>query len=449
MMKNKYLLSFPVLFLTACSLVPDYQRPTVEIPSKWHDSELAAQKTSVDSQWWKVFGSQELNKLMREALVYNNDIGAAKQRVEQARAQAKIVGAGLFPSVGLQGDFANMHDNSGDSQKIDIHPSISYEVDLWRANQAKSDAGSARLLSQVFARDALKLVVMSNVGQAYFNLLAATERRRIAREFMDNVAKVLLIIEAQHRVGAVSALDVAQQQTELANAKANLDLTIQQYTLAENALSILLGHAPQQQLFDAQHFFDVTLPAIHAQQPVNLLERRPDIKQIEMQLMASNIDIGVAKAAFYPKLQLNLDTILASPQPLGIALNIASSLTQPLFQGGRLEGNLENSQAVNAELVEIYRKTILTAFKEVEDAAAIHSNSTRRLSALTDAVAKAKFAYELSVERYRLGAIDYQTLLTTQRTLLTAENSQTQARLDVLVSVIQIYQAFGGGILIF
>lgn len=449
MMKNKYALSFSVLFLTACSLVPDYQRPNVEIPTQWHDAELqTSQKTRVDSQWWKAFGSQELNKLMREALVSNNDIGAAKQRVEQARAQAKMASSGLFPSVNVEGSFANTHNNSGDTQKIGIQPSISYEVDLWQANRAKSDAGSARLLSQVFARDALQLVVMSNVGQAYFNLLATNERKRIAQEFLENVTKVLAIIEAKQRAGAVSALDVAQQQTELATAKANLDLLTQQCTLAENALSILLGHAPQQQLFDTQHFFDVNLPRIQTQQPVNLLDRRPDIKQAEMQLIASNIDIGVAKAAFYPKLQVNLDTILAAPQPLGIALNIASSLTQPLFQGGRLEGNLENSQAVNAELVEIYKKTILTAFKEVEDAAAIHSNSTRRLSALTQAVEKAKSAYELSLERYRLGAIDYQTLLTTQRTLLTAENSQVQARLDVLVSMVQIYQAFGGGIFI-
>ncbi|MGR9014824.1 MAG: TolC family protein [Gammaproteobacteria bacterium] len=128
-----------------------------------------------------------------------------------------------------------------------------------------------------------------------------------------------------------------------------------------------------------------------------------------------------------------------------MALAIASNLTQPLFQGGRLEGGLENAQARNAELAETYRKTILTAFKEVEDAAAVRSNSTRRLQALADAVDKAGQAYQLSLERYRLGLIDYQTLLTTQRSLLTAESSQVQARQDVLVAMVLLYQALGGG----
>jgi outer membrane protein TolC len=164
-----------------------------------------------------------------------------------------------------------------------------------------------------------------------------------------------------------------------------------------------------------------------------------------MELIAANADIGVARAAFYPKLQLNLDALLASPQPAGAALAMAAALTQPLFQGGRLEGGLENAKTRNAELAETYRKTVLTAFKEVEDAASVRSNSARRLQALTDAVEKSRQAYQLSVDRYRLGAIDYQTLLTTQRSLLTAENSQVQARQDVLAAMVQLYQALGGG----
>ncbi len=444
-MKNKLSITSALLLLTACNLVPDFQRPTVETPAQWHDASLTQQKSAVDPQWWRAFGSAQLNHLITESLLYNNDLAAARQRVEQARAQAKIAGANLWPSVGLQGDFTNTHNNSGDSQKESGQFTVAYEVDLWGANRARRDAGSARLLSSVFTRDALQLVVMSNVGQAYFNLLALAESKRIATEFLENVANVLAIVEARYQAGAVSALDVAQQQTELATARASLDLAIQQYTLAENALAILLGHPAQSVSFNAERFFDMLLPAVNAQQPANLLERRPDVRQAEMELIAANADIGVARAAFYPKLQLNLDAILASPQPAGLALAVASSVTQPLFQGGRLEGGLENAQARNAELVETYRKTILTAFKEVEDAAAVRSNSTRRLQALADAVDKARQAYQLSLDRYRLGLIDYQTLLSTQRSLLTAENSQVQARQAVLVALVQLYQALGGG----
>ncbi|WP_432740601.1 efflux transporter outer membrane subunit [Methylobacter sp. G7] len=444
-MKSKLSIIPVLLFLAACNLVPNFQRPDVETPAQWHDASLTQQKSAVDPQWWRTFGSAELNHLITESLLYNNDLAAARQRVEQARAQAKIAGASLWPSIGLQGDFIDTRNNGGDSQKGTGQFTVAYEVDLWGANRARRDAGSARLLSSVFTRDALQLVVMSNVGQAYFNLLALAERKRIATEFLENVADVLAIVEARHQAGAVSALDVAQQKTELATARASLDLAIQQYTLAENALAILLGHPPQTVAFNAERFSDMLLPTVNALQPASLLERRPDVRQIEMELIAANADIGVARAAFYPKLQLNLDAVLASPQPTGVALAMASSLAQPLFQGGRLEAGLENAEARNAELVETYRKTILTAFKEVEDAAAIRSNSARRLQALADALDMARLAYQLSLDRYRLGAIDYQTLLSTQRSLLNTENSQVQARQDVLVAMVQLYQALGGG----
>ncbi|MGZ4990049.1 MAG: efflux transporter outer membrane subunit [Methylobacter sp.] len=444
-MKNKVSIISLTLSLTACNLVPDFHRPNVETPAQWHDASLSRQKSTVDPHWWQAFGSAELNRLITEALIYNNDLAAAKQRVEQARAQAKIAGANLWPTVGLQGDVTDTRNKIGDSQKETGQFTVAYEVDLWGANRARRDSGSALLLSEVFACDALQLVVMSNVGQAYFNLLALAERKRIATEFLDNVSNVLAIVEARHQAGAVSTLDVMQQKTELATARANLDLLTQQYTLAENALTILMGHPPQTMSFNAGHFFEMMLPLADALQPAALLERRPDIRQIEMELIAANADIGVARAAFYPKLQLNLDTLIASPQPAGVALTMAAGLTQPLFQGGRLEGGLETAQAFNAELVEIYRKTVLTAFKEVEDAATVRSNSTRRLQALADAVDMARLAYRLSQDRYKLGAIDYQTLLSTQRSLLTAENSQVQVRQDVLVAMVQLYQALGGG----
>jgi NodT family efflux transporter outer membrane factor (OMF) lipoprotein len=445
LMKNKLSIILALLFLTACNLVPQFQRPEVETPAHWRDAGLTAQKSAVDPQWWRAFGSIQLNHLITEALLYNNDLAAARQRVEQARAQAKIAGANLWPSLGLEGDVSDTRNNAGDSRKETGQFTVAYEVDLWGANRARRDAGSVRLLSSVFSRDALQLVVMSNVGQAYFNLLALAERKRIATDFLENTSNVLAIIEARYQAGAVSELDLAQQQSEQATARGSLDLLTQQYTLAENALSLLLGHPPQAMSFGAEHFFDLRLPEANALQPASLLERRPDVRQVEMELIAANADIGVARAAFYPKLQLNLDALLASPQPAGAAFAMAAALAQPLFQGGRLEGGLENALARNAELVETYRKTILTAFKEVEDAAAVRSNSIRRLQALADAVDKARLAYQLSLDRYRLGAIDYQSLLLTQRSLLAAQNSQVQARQDVLVAMVQLYQALGGG----
>lgn len=440
----KYPISFLIFSLSACNLTPDFVKPNVETPEKWRNENSATNKIVVDTKWWQTFGSLELNQLIPQAIAYNNDLAAAQQRVEQAKAQAKIAGANLYPMLGIQGNTAHNVDETGEIGKQNASFTVSYEVDLWGKNKAAQEAGSTRLLSEVFARDALQLIVMSNVSQAYFNLLALRERQQIARAFLQNVNEVLTIIEARFKAGAVSELDVVQQKTEQANARASLDLLNQQYALAENALAILLGKPPQA-ADKIEPFFSIQMPKFDLLQPANLLERRPDIRQIEMELLAANADIGIARAAFYPKLQLNLDTLLASPQPEGIAASFAAGLVQPLFQGGRLEGSLDYATARQAELVESYRKTVLTAFKEVEDAAAIRTNSTRRLQMLSEAVDTAQQSYQLSLQRYRLGLIDYQVLLNTQRSLLNAENSRVQARLDVLVSLVQIYQALGGG----
>jgi NodT family efflux transporter outer membrane factor (OMF) lipoprotein len=437
-------ISLLALGLSACNVTPDFVKPSVEMPEKWRNENSVANKTVVDSKWWQTFGSPELNQLIPQAIAYNNDLAAAQQRVEQAKAQAKIAGANLYPMLGIQGNTAHNVDETGEIGKQNASFTVSYEVDLWGKNKAAQEAGSTRLLSQVFARDALQLVVMSNVSQAYFNLLALRERQQIASAFLQNVNDVLTIINARFKAGAVSELDVVQQKTELANAKASLDLLNQQYALAENALAILLGKPPQATK-NTEPFLTVQMPKFELLQPANLLERRPDIRQIEMELLAANADIGIARAAFYPKLQLNLDTILATPQPAGIAASLAAGLVQPIFQGGRLDGNLEYANARQAELVETYRKTVLTAFKEVEDAVVIRTNSTRRLKMLSEAVDNATQSYQLSLQRYRIGLIDYQVLLNTQRSLLTAENSKVQARLDVLVALVQIYQALGGG----
>lgn len=443
-MKKLPLLIFTSAFASACNLVPAWQSPPVELPAEWRQDVSAANR-DIDPSWWRAFASDRLDRMVAQALAYNNDLAAAGQRVEQARAQAKIAGANLWPTIGLSGDLAGTHNRLGETDKQSIQAAVAYEVDLWGANRARRDAGKARLFSEVFARDALRLVVMADVGRGYFNLLAIQERKRIAEAYLQNLSDVLAIVEARFQAGAVSAVDVAQQQSELATAKANLDLLQQQQVLAENVLAILLGQAPQALDVAGESFAGVKLPSFQPLQPGTLLQRRPDLRQVEMELKAANADVGIALAAFYPKLQLNLDTLLANPQPAGLALNMAAGLAQPLFQGGRLEGGLESARARYAEWVEIYQQTLLTALKEVEDAAAIRRQSGLRMQALAEAVDKAAEAYRLSQERYRVGAIDFQTLLNTQRSLLTAQNSQVQAKLDVLQAMVQLYKALGGG----
>ncbi|MBS3963317.1 MAG: efflux transporter outer membrane subunit [Methylomonas sp.] len=430
---------------TACNLMPDFVLDSGHLPDQWRNAEHGVTDSPIAPGWWQTFGSQELDQLITEALQYNNDLAAATQRIEQARAQTMIAGAELWPILGADANMNSTHNELGESRRRSGNVTLAYEVDLWGANRGRRDAGQARYLSEVFAREALQLVVMADVSSAYFALLATAERKRITESFMKNTEDIMLIVESRFQAGAVSALAVAQQQTEVANARANVDLVTQQQALAENTLAILLGRPPVEFNVRRQHFSDLTLPVVPSQQPLTLLQRRPDLRQAEMSLQAANLEVGIALAQFFPRLTINLDTLLANPQPAGVALAMAAGLAQPLFQGGRLEGGLASAKARNAELVERYQQSLLVAFKEVEDAAAVRNHSSQRLQALNEAVTRAREAYIIARDQYRVGAVDYQALLITQRSLLNSETAQVQARLDVLQALVQLYRAFGGG----
>jgi NodT family efflux transporter outer membrane factor (OMF) lipoprotein len=325
---------------------------------------------------------------------------------------------------------------------------MSYEVDLWGGLRAGRDSAKGHLDSARFTFDALRLVVMGDVAQSYFAILGLKERKRIAEDNLKNIGEVLAIIVARFDAGAVSALDVAQQQTERANAAAAVAQLDQQIAQSENALAVLLGRVPQQFRVDGNSLQPILIPKPASSQPAALFDRRPDIRSAETELIAAHADIGKARAAFYPRLQLGADNIFtaaAMSQPAGIAVMLAASLTAPIFQGGRLEGELERTLARRNELIENYRKTILTAYREVEDALALGSQSTRRRGELQLSVDSASQAYELARDRYLAGAIDYQTLLNVQRSVLNARDSNIQAQVDVLSASVLLFKALGGG----
>ncbi len=431
--------------LSACNLAHDYQRPSLPEPQHWRNLTPAPAADNVDSRWWQAFKNPTLNRLIPEAIAHNYDLASARQRVAQARAQTLIAGAPLLPSVALTGTFTDLRDNSGSQQNQRGWLEVAYEADLWGANRARRNAAVAALFGETFARDALQLVLTAEVAQRFFGVLALAEQQRIAGDFLTNVTAILTIVQARFKAGSASQIEVAQQQTELAIARANLDLLNQRRIVAENALAVLLGKPPQFATLPADAWQSLHVPAPASLQPAQLLERRPDLRQAEMALVAAKADITVARAAFYPSLQLRLEPLLASAQPASLLIATAAALTQPIFQGGRLTGELARSQARNAELVEHYRQTLLTAWQEAEDAAATRYHSELRLKALAIAVDQAEAAYRLSQERYRVGLIDYQTLLNIQRSVLTAKNAQVQARLDLLAAMAQLYKALGGG----
>ncbi|MDY0222966.1 MAG: efflux transporter outer membrane subunit [Desulfobacterium sp.] len=441
-----------ILSLSACTLTPDYVRPNIETPITW-DGDDIEDSADIAYTWWESFGDETLNDLMAKALSNNTDITAGVQVVNQSRAAFKIAGADLWPSLSGSAGGSNTYTNpesasSFESKRFSAGLSASYELDLFGANRANKNAAQADLLSSIYGQDALKLVVMGDVAQTYFTLLNLRERKKIADKNLESRREVLRIIQIRVNEGADSDLELSQQKSLVASAEASRTQIIELTKNAKNALAVLLGRLPQG--FDVQtvSIDTIKMPDIAVGQPSELLERRPDLKAAEADLLVANANIGAAKAAFYPSISLGMDdtfSIAGFSDPSTSILTLASNITSPIFQGGRLEGGLEQATAKQLELAENYRGAVYTAFQDVEDAlAAVQSAQSRELF-LKTVMDQSRRAYALSKESYDAGAIDFQTLLDTQISLLSAEDTYAQARLAKITAAVGLYKAMGGG----
>lgn len=444
--------SVVILSLSACSFTPEYARPNVTTPTVWSGAES---KSSADiaSSWWKSFGDQTLDNLMAEALASNTDITAGLQVVEQSRATLKIAGANLWPSLGASGGASQNFTNpsSGGSTNASSYNAglrASYEVDLFGGNRAVQDFARADLLSSLYAQDALEIIVMGEVAQTYFTLLNLRERLSIADKNLKSRLEIARIIQVRVNEGKDSDLELSQQKALVANAEAARAQIIALRKNASNALAVLLGRVPQGFEVADNTLDKINIPDIALGQPSELLERRPDLKAAEANLLAANADIGAAKAAFYPSLSLGIDdtfSIASFGDPSASILSLAASIAAPIFQGGALEGGLEKATARQLGLAENYRGAVYSAFQDVEDALAAVTAAQSREGFLKTAMQQSRRAYSLSKERYDAGAIDFQTLLDTQTSLLSAEDTYAQAQLARLIASIDLYTAMGGG----
>jgi NodT family efflux transporter outer membrane factor (OMF) lipoprotein len=452
-MKRQVLLSLLLATaLSACTLTPDYKTPAAQAPQVWKEGD-AQGDAAVARDWWKSFGSKTLDGLIDEALAHNNDILAGVQRVAQARAALKIAGASLLPAAqataGAARDYSDPAGggNRSASTSLRAGAGVSYELDLFGASRAGVEAARQNLAASGFDQDALALVVMGDVAKAYFTLLDAQERLRISDANLENAREILKIVQARFDAGSESALELSQQKFTVASREAARAAINGQIAAAENALSILLGRPPQSFGAD-EKMTDVAIPDVRATQPAALLSRRPDVAAAEAGLRAANADIGAARAALYPSLSIGLDGSIASAgfgDPASTAASLASSLVAPIFEGGRLQGGVEQAEAREKELAENYRKTALTAFREVEDALAASKSAAGQEASLAQALQEAQKSYDLSKARFDAGAVDFQTLLDTQNALLSAEDSHAQSRFDRLSAAVDLFKALGGG----
>ena len=445
---HKHLLNGTValsLALSACSLAPNYQRPEMALPTGWSNVAGVGATQQNTTLFWQEFGTADLNRLIDNALAQNLDLEAALHRVEQARAQAKIGAAPLYPTVSASGSASRTFQDPRDTNSVRGGGSISYEVDLWGKNRNAAKSADYRVNASEFDREALRLVVTSDATNFYAQILSLNDRIRIAEFNLKNAEEILRIIEARFGQGSVSGLEVSQQRVAVNGFRTALTALVEARSTTANALAILLGLAPQNFSAPTAELATLSMPQVNLTPPATLLTARPDIESAEAGLLAANADIGVARAAFFPSLTLGLDTAISAGfgGPAAAATSIASSLIAPIFTGGRLTGNLENVTARQKELAVQYRHTVLIAFQEVEDALAALKSNNEQATISLESVKESQNAYDIAKARFDAGAIDYLTLLETQRSLYQAQDNQISIRQGQLQSFVQLRKALG------
>lgn len=450
-----------LVFFAACSLGPQYQEPEIEVPEQWQES---AQGTGIwpSAEWWSGFGSAELDRLMAAAVSNNHDLRAAASRVLQSEAQAKIAGAALYPALSAGGSAtrtkqADRGDDRGPgrfpSAQTTYQASLSaaYEIDVWGKNRSAADAALTRLRSSQFDGQTVAITLVSDVGSTYFQVLSLRDRIRLAEETLRNAESILDLLEHQQGAGAISDLQVSQQRSAVATQRAAIPALRQSERQAIDALAILLGRNPERQTISAQTLEEVRVPEVVAGLPSSLLERRPDIRKAEADLVASHFDIVNARAQRFPSIELTAAGGTESAAlsnlfgPGSFLYNLAAAATAPLFEGGRLEGQEELAQARYQELLEAYQQAILSAFRDVEDALAAVKNARARYGFQREAFEQAREAYRIGALQFRAGTVDFLSVLEAQRSVFEAQDALVQADLARFDALIGLYKALGGG----
>jgi NodT family efflux transporter outer membrane factor (OMF) lipoprotein len=424
------------------------------MPATWVED--SGPETVLAADWWRGFGSAELSSMIDAALEASPDMTIAAERVRQAEAQVRIAGASLFPALNLNAATARRetHPDGGPWKGADSSSaalSASYEIDLWGRNASGRRAAEASLRASRFDRETVRLTLVAGVANAYFQLLSLRGRMVIARENLAIAERVFKLVDARARNGAVSALDVARQQAAVLTQRAAIPPLVLQERQTLFALAILLGRQPEGFGAAAAATSAILVPRIGAGIPASLLVRRPDLASAEAQLAAASASVAAARAAMLPGISLTGSAGLASDVLINFlsaptaTIALGAALLQPIFDGGRLRGQLDVAASRERELVETYRKFVLAALADVEGTLAAAARTAEQEALQQQVVQQAGRALELAQIRYREGADDLLTVLDAQRTLFQAQDQLAQIRLARLQAAVGLFKALGGG----
>ena len=443
----------------ACVLTQDLPDPALDVPSHYKYAGKGDAPPSLD--WWRGFRSAELTQLMEEAQTVNLDIAAAVARIVQADAQARQAGAALLPSVSTGGSETYSRTSGSSASGLSIGGrevvnysaslSASYQLDFWGQNRDALQSAEETANANRFDRDTVALTTLAAVANAYFQVLASQDRIRTSQRNIASAQRILDAVRERRRAGTGTDLDVAQQESVLANQKALVPPLRQTLDQNVNALAVLVSRPPESVRVHGGSLDRVAIPRVTPGLPSELLTQRPDIRRQEAQLASATANIGNARAQFFPTIQLTgnggyqSSALVSLFQPHAAFFQLVGSATQPIFDGGRILGNFELAKARQDELLQTYRKTIIQAFADVDNALFSIKQTTIRLQLQRDVVAASRRAFDLSEQQLRAGTADIVTVLNTQLTLFQAEDALSQAQLARLLAIVSLYQALGGG----
>jgi NodT family efflux transporter outer membrane factor (OMF) lipoprotein len=455
--------SFGLVVLAGCTMGPNYKRPQVALPEQFHNAGTTGPASLADTKWQDLFNDPTLNQIVATALEKNFDLQVAAERVQEAQAQLGIARANQYPFLDLQTSFTAARPSSYSTSTFlrpgtnlsasytTVGAALSWEVDLWGRFRRLTESARAQYLASQEGRNAVTVSLVSDVMNAYLQLLEQDLELDIGRRTTGVAADGLKLVELRRLNGAASGLDVSQAQQLQFAAAAQIAAAQRNIAQTEDALSLLEGGIPVQQP-RGRKLEEIPIPAqAPPGLPATLLERRPDIRQAEQNLISANAQIGAAKALYFPQISLSAFAGGQSRGLLAIAtspahdFSVTPSAVQAIFHAGQIRNQVRFSEAQQREMLVDYQKAIYTALRETSDALAAFDRNREERGQEEQLVLTLQNSLRLSELRYRGGLDSYLPVLDAQRSLFAGELTLAQLRLQERLAVVQLYRALGGG----
>ena len=457
--RNRAVALLLALPLSACMVGPDYRRPEIHVPASWRLGATEAHEIS-NIAWWDQFQDPVLSSLVRTALTSNKDLAIATANVDQAAAQYGIVHSAEFPqlSAGASAERQRLSQTTaigggagrGQFNDFGVNLSASFELDVWGRLRRASESARASLLASQQGRGTVVLTVVTTVASGYIQLRALDRQLEIAQRTSQSLGEAARLQRVRFEEGAVPASDFQQAESQFREAAARVPELERQIAQQENFLSVLLGHNPES-IPRGRDIDALLFPAVPEGLPASLLERRPDIRQAEENLVAANADIGVAKAAYFPSISLTgllglesaqLSNLFKGPSKIW---SFGAGVTQPIFNAGRIRSQVAQAEALQRQALYTYEKSIISGFQDVENALIDRTKFGQVREEQAKNVDALRRFRDLAELRYKEGATIYLEVATAEQSLFIAQLAYVATQSQLFQSYANLYKAMGGG----